>query len=195
MADGSTCFRGCQGDTPIICHVPCKRRILRTAVNLKRLVEFVVKHSQRHVARVIGFGLHCNQGTVEGFAVLSSVLIFELFVPQSDDLLFQLLLAGGYGGVVVRRARCENTCAADKGGGKHPFRNLIHYCLLMFICSASFISTFAGGMSYKLSTKITLLCEQTKKYGHKSAYFSQQRHWGVTVDNPAQYLQEIKKLQ
>ena len=84
---------------PIGCHLPCERRILRTAVNLERLVEFVIKDSQRDVTRVVGLGLHYNQGMVEGLAVLGHVLIVERLVPQANETLFHPLLTGGYGGV------------------------------------------------------------------------------------------------
>ena len=87
--DRRACIRVGQDDTPFGCHLPSERCIFRTTVNLERLIEFVIKHSQRHVARVVGPGLHSNQGTVEGLAVLSHVFIFKLLVPQADETLFQ----------------------------------------------------------------------------------------------------------
>ena len=98
--DARARIRAFQGNMPFVCHLPCKRGILRTTVNLKRLVEFIVEHGQRDVARVVGFGLHCNQGMVEGLTVLGHVLIVELLVPQTDEALFALLLlAGDYRGI------------------------------------------------------------------------------------------------
>ena len=82
---------------PFGSHLPCERCILRTTINLERLVEYVIKHSQCYVARVVGFGLHCNQGVVEWLTVLGHVLIVELLVPQADETLLHLLLAGECG--------------------------------------------------------------------------------------------------
>ena len=46
---------------------------------------------------MVGFSFYSNQGTIEGFAVLGHVLIVELLIPQADETLFHLLLAGAYG--------------------------------------------------------------------------------------------------
>ena len=108
--DGFACIRVRQDDMSIGCHLPYKRCIVGTTVNLERLVEFVVKHSQRHIARVVGFGLYGNQGTIEGFAVLGHVFILESLVPQANKALLQPLLTGGRGNITIA-ARCQYDAA------------------------------------------------------------------------------------
>ena len=90
---GRAGIRVSQDDLSFGCHLPKERCILRTAVNLERLVEDVIKYRQGNVARMVGADLHGYQGTVEGLALLCHVLILKLLVPQSDETLFYLLLA------------------------------------------------------------------------------------------------------
>ena len=92
---------GRQDDVSLLCHMPEEGCILRSAIDLQRLVELVVEDGEGDVASVVFLGVHDEQGTVEGLAVLRSVLVGELLGPQAHEAFFHSLLGGACGGLVL----------------------------------------------------------------------------------------------